>query len=41
MTPEAFDNMIRFSDSSFGPMHCGGARVATVLDPVCGRESQP
>ena len=40
MTPKAFDNVTRFPGSPFGPMRSRGARIATLFDPVCRRESQ-
>jgi len=40
MTPKAFDNVTRFQGPSFGPMRCLGARIATLFDPVCGREAR-
>jgi hypothetical protein len=41
MTHQAFDNVIRFPDAPFWPMRNRGAHVATMIDPVCGRESRP
>ena len=41
MTPQAFDNVIRSPNSPFWPMRNRGARGATVIDPVCERESRP
>jgi hypothetical protein len=39
MTPTAFNNVTSFPDPPFGLMRSRGARVASVLEPVCGRES--
>ena len=41
MTPEAFDNVISFSDFRFGPRRAHGAGLAIVRGPDRARESRP